>query len=115
MQLHFFLTTPFLGLMYYFVPKAAERPVYSYRLSIIHFWSLIFLYIWSGPHHLLNSSLPDWAQTMGDCFFNSFDCTIVGWDDQRASNAKGRMGSFKNRSSIEVYGGWDHVLRDVYF
>ena len=64
----FFLTTPFLGLMYYFVPKAAERPVYSYRLSIIHFWSLIFLYIWSGPHHLLNSSLPDWAQTMGTVF-----------------------------------------------
>lgn len=64
----FFLTTPFLGLMYYFVPKAAERPVYSYRLSIIHFWSLVFLYIWSGPHHLLNSSLPDWAQTMGTVF-----------------------------------------------
>ncbi len=64
----FFLTTPFLGLMYYFVPKAADRPVFSYRLSIIHFWSLIFLYIWSGPHHLLNSSLPDWAQTMGVVF-----------------------------------------------
>lgn len=64
----FFLTTPFLGLMYYFVPKAANRPIYSYRLSIIHFWSLIFLYIWSGPHHLLNSSLPDWAQTMGVVF-----------------------------------------------
>ncbi len=64
----FFLTTPFLGLMYYFVPKAAERPVFSYRLSIIHFWSLIFLYIWSGPHHLLNSSLPNWAQTMGTVF-----------------------------------------------
>jgi cytochrome c oxidase cbb3-type subunit I/II len=64
----FFLTTPFLGLMYYFVPKAAERPVYSYRLSIIHFWSLVFLYIWAGPHHLLNTSLPDWAQTMGVVF-----------------------------------------------
>ena len=64
----FFLTTPFLGLMYYFLPKAAERPVYSYRLSIIHFWSLIFLYIWAGPHHLLYSSLPDWAQSLGTVF-----------------------------------------------
>jgi cytochrome c oxidase cbb3-type subunit I/II len=64
----FFLTTPFLGLMYYFVPKAIGRPVYSYRLSIIHFWSLVFLYIWAGPHHLLNTSLPEWAQTMGMVF-----------------------------------------------
>lgn len=64
----FFLTTPFLGLMYYFLPKAANRPVYSYRLSIIHFWSLIFIYIWAGPHHLLYSSLPDWAQNLGVVF-----------------------------------------------
>jgi len=64
----FFLTTPFLGLMYYFVPKAANRPVYSYKLSIIHFWSLIFLYIWAGPHHLLYSSLPDWVQALGVVF-----------------------------------------------
>lgn len=64
----FFLTTPYLGLMYYFVPKAANRPVYSYRLSIIHFWSLIFIYIWAGPHHLLYSSLPDWAQSLGVVF-----------------------------------------------
>ncbi len=64
----FFLTTPFLGLMYYFVPKAANRPVYSYRLSIIHFWALIFLYIWAGPHHLLYTSLPDWAQSLGVAF-----------------------------------------------
>ena len=64
----FFLTTPFLGLMYYFVPKAANRPVYSYRLSIIHFWSLIFLYIWAGPHHLLYSALPEWAQNLGVVF-----------------------------------------------
>lgn len=64
----FFLTTPFLGLMYYYLPKAAERPVYSYRLSIIHFWSLIFLYIWAGPHHLLNTSLPEWAQTLAVAF-----------------------------------------------
>ena len=64
----FFLTTPFLGLMYYFVPKAANRPVYSYRLSIVHFWSLIFIYIWAGPHHLLYSTLPDWAQNLGVAF-----------------------------------------------
>lgn len=64
----FFLTTPFLGLMYYFVPKVANRPVYSYRLSIIHFWSLIFIYIWAGPHHLLYSALPDWAQNLGVVF-----------------------------------------------
>ena len=64
----FFLTTPYLGLMYYFLPKAANRPVFSYRLSIIHFWGLIFLYIWAGPHHLLYSSLPDWAQSLGMVF-----------------------------------------------
>ena len=64
----FFLTTPFLGLMYYFVPKAANRPVYSYKLSIVHFWSLIFIYIWAGPHHLLYSALPDWAQSLGVTF-----------------------------------------------
>ncbi len=64
----FFLTTPYLGLMYYFMPKAAGRPVYSYRLSIIHFWSLIFIYIWAGPHHLLYSSLPNWAQSLGTVF-----------------------------------------------
>ncbi|HEY6143375.1 MAG TPA: cytochrome-c oxidase, cbb3-type subunit I [Flavobacterium sp.] len=64
----FFLTTPFLGLMYYFVPKVANRPVYSYRLSIIHFWSLIFLYIWAGPHHLLYTALPTWAQNLGVVF-----------------------------------------------
>ncbi|MFM1745533.1 MAG: hypothetical protein RLZZ630_1470 [Bacteroidota bacterium] len=64
----FFLTTPYLGLMYYFVPKAANRPVYSYRLSIIHFWALIFIYIWAGPHHLLYSALPDWAQSLGTVF-----------------------------------------------
>jgi cytochrome c oxidase cbb3-type subunit I/II len=64
----FFLTTPILGLMYYFLPKAANRPVYSYRLSIIHFWALIFLYIWAGPHHLLYTALPDWAQSLGTVF-----------------------------------------------
>src|SRR5210317_479905 len=64
----FFLTTPFLGLMYYFLPKAANRPVYSYRLSIIHFWSLIFIYIWAGPHHLHYTALPEWASTLGMLF-----------------------------------------------
>jgi cytochrome c oxidase cbb3-type subunit 1 len=64
----FFLTAGFLGMMYYFVPKRAGRPVYSYRLSILHFWSLCFIYIWAGPHHLLYTSLPDWAQTLGMTF-----------------------------------------------
>ncbi len=64
----FFLTTPFLGVMYYFIPKVANRPVFSYRLSIVHFWSLIFLYIWAGPHHLLYTALPDWAQSLGTVF-----------------------------------------------
>jgi cytochrome c oxidase cbb3-type subunit I/II len=64
----FFLTTPVLGMMYYFVPKASNRPIYSYKLSIIHFWALIFLYIWAGPHHLLYSALPDWAQALGVVF-----------------------------------------------
>ncbi len=64
----FFLTAGFLGIMYYFIPKQAERPVYSYRLSIVHFWSLIFLYIWAGPHHLHYTALPDWAQTLGMVF-----------------------------------------------
>ncbi|MDX1680491.1 MAG: cbb3-type cytochrome c oxidase subunit I, partial [Akkermansiaceae bacterium] len=64
----FFLTTPILGIMYYFLPKAANRPVYSYRLSIVHFWSLVFIYIWAGPHHLLNTSLPHWLQMLGMLF-----------------------------------------------
>jgi len=64
----FFLTTPYLGLMYYFLPKMANRPIYSYKLSILHFWALIFIYIWAGPHHLLYTSLPDWAQSLGTVF-----------------------------------------------
>jgi len=64
----FFLTTPVLGLMYYFMPKAADRPVFSYKLSIIHFWSLIFVYIWAGPHHLLYTAIPGWAQALGTTF-----------------------------------------------
>ncbi len=64
----FFLTAGFLGIMYYFIPKQAQRPVYSYRLSIVHFWTLIFLYIWAGPHHLHYTALPDWAQVLGMVF-----------------------------------------------
>ena len=64
----FFLTTPFLGLMYYFLPKAAERPIFSYRLSIVHFWSLVFIYIWAGPHHLQYTAVPEWAATLGMIF-----------------------------------------------
>lgn len=64
----FFLTTPILGIMYYYLPKAAERPVYSYRLSVVHFWSLVFIYIWAGPHHLLNTALPGWLQSLGMIF-----------------------------------------------
>ena len=64
----FFLTAGFLGMMYYFVPKQAGRPVYSYRLSVVHFWSLIAIYMWAGPHHLHYTSLPDWAQTLGMVF-----------------------------------------------
>jgi cytochrome c oxidase cbb3-type subunit I len=64
----FFLTAGFLGIMYYFIPKRANRPIYSYRLSILHFWSLIFIYMWAGPHHLLYTALPDWAQTLGMTF-----------------------------------------------
>jgi cytochrome c oxidase cbb3-type subunit I/II len=64
----FFLTTPILGIMYYYIPKAANRPVYSYRLSVVHFWSLVFIYIWAGPHHLLNTALPHWLQALGMLF-----------------------------------------------
>ncbi|MBI9063039.1 MAG: cytochrome-c oxidase, cbb3-type subunit I [Marinilabiliaceae bacterium] len=64
----FFLTTPYLGLMYYYIPKASNRPVYSYRLSIVHFWSFLFIYIWAGPHHLLYTALPEWAQSLGTVF-----------------------------------------------
>jgi cytochrome c oxidase cbb3-type subunit I/II len=93
----FFLTTPVLGLMYYFIPKAANRPVYSYRLSIVHFWALIFIYIWAGPHHLLYTALPDWAQSLGTVFsimliFPSWGGMINGlltlrgaWDKVRES------------------------------
>ncbi|MEZ5827654.1 MAG: cbb3-type cytochrome c oxidase subunit I [Hyphomicrobiales bacterium] len=74
----FFLTAGFLGMMYYFVPKRAERPIYSYRLSVVHFWSLIFIYIWAGPHHLHYTALPDWAQTLGMTFSVFFVDAVVG-------------------------------------
>lgn len=94
----FFLTTPFLGLMYYFLPKAANRPIYSYRLSIIHFWSLIFIYIWAGPHHLLYSSLPDWAQNLGVVF--SVMLIAPSW------------GGMIN-GLLTLRGAWDKVRTDV--
>lgn len=94
----FFLTTPYLGLMYYFVPKAADRPVYSYRLSIIHFWALIFLYIWAGPHHLLYTSLPDWAQSLGVVF--SVMLIAPSW------------GGMLN-GLLTLRGAWDKVRDDV--
>ncbi len=93
----FFLTTPFLGLMYYFLPKAANRPVYSYRLSIIHFWALIFLYIWAGPHHLLYSALPDWAQSLGTVF--SLMLIAPSW------------GGMLN-GLLTLRGAWDRVRED---
>ncbi len=94
----FFLTTPYLGLMYYFIPKAANRPVYSYRLSIIHFWALIFLYIWAGPHHLLYTSLPDWAQSLGVVF--SVMLIAPSW------------GGMIN-GLLTLRGVWDKVREDV--
>ncbi len=94
----FFLTTPYLGLMYYFIPKAANRPVYSYRLSIIHFWALIFLYIWAGPHHLLYTALPDWAQSLGTVF--SVMLIAPSW------------GGMIN-GLLTLRGAWDKVREDV--
>jgi len=93
----FFLTTPYLGLMYYFLPKAAERPVFSYRLSIIHFWALIFIYIWAGPHHLLYTALPDWAQSLGMVF--SVMLVAPSW------------GGMLN-GLLTLRGAWDKVRQD---
>lgn len=130
----FFLTTPYLGLMYYFLPKAAERPVYSYRLSIIHFWALIFIYIWAGPHHLLYTALPDWAQSLGVVFsimliapswggmINGLFTLRGAWDKVREepilkfmvvavtaygmSTFEGPMLSLKNVNAIAHYTDW---------
>lgn len=93
----FFLTTPFLGIMYYFIPKAANRPIFSYRLSIVHFWALIFLYIWAGPHHLLYTALPDWAQSLGVVF--SFMLIAPSW------------GGMVN-GLLTLRGAWDKVRTD---
>jgi cytochrome c oxidase cbb3-type subunit 1 len=93
----FFLTAGFLGLMYYFIPKRAERPVYSYRLSIIHFWALIFLYIWAGPHHLHFTALPDWAQTLGMTF------SIMLWMPSWGGMINGLM---------TLAGAWDRLRTD---
>ncbi|GAB3713547.1 cytochrome-c oxidase, cbb3-type subunit I [Spirosoma flavus] len=94
----FFLTTPYLGMMYYFLPKMANRPVYSYRLSILHFWALIFIYIWAGPHHLLYSSLPDWAQSLGVVF--SIMLIAPSW------------GGMIN-GLLTLRGAWDKVREDA--
>ena len=93
----FFLTAGFLAMMYYFVPKQAERPVYSYRLSIVHFWSLIFLYIWAGPHHLHYTALPDWAQTLGMVF------SVMLWMPSWGGMINGLM---------TLNGAWDKIRTD---
>ena len=93
----FFLTTPYLGLMYYYLPKAANRPIFSYRLSIIHFWALIFIYIWAGPHHLLYTALPDWAQSLGMVF--SIMLIAPSW------------GGMLN-GLLTLRGAWDKVRED---
>jgi cytochrome c oxidase cbb3-type subunit I/II len=93
----FFLTTPILGIMYYFIPKAADRPVYSYRLSIIHFWALVFIYIWAGPHHLLNTSLPHWLQTFGMLF------SLMLWAPSWAGMLNGLL---------TLRGAWDKLRTD---
>ncbi len=93
----FFLTAGFLGIMYYFVPKRAERPIYSYRLSIVHFWSLIFLYIWAGPHHLHYTALPDWAQTLGMTF------SVMLWMPSWGGMINGLM---------TLSGAWDKLRTD---
>lgn len=130
----FFLTTPFLGLMYYYLPKAVNRPIYSYKLSIIHFWSLIFLYMWAGPHHLLYQALPEWAQALGTTFsimliapswggmINGFLTLRGAWDKVRDSAAlkffvvaltaygmatfEGPMMSLKNVNAITHFTDW---------
>jgi cytochrome c oxidase cbb3-type subunit I/II len=93
----FFLTTPILGIMYYYVPKAAGRPVYSYRLSVVHFWSLVFIYIWAGPHHLLNTSLPQWLQSLGMLF------SLMLWAPSWGGMLNGLL---------TLRGAWDKVRTD---
>ena len=93
----FFLTTPILGIMYYFLPKAADRPVYSYKLSVVHFWSLVFLYIWAGPHHLLNTALPNWLQLLGMTF------SLMLWAPSWGGMLNGLL---------TLRGGWDKLRTD---
>jgi cytochrome c oxidase cbb3-type subunit I/II len=136
----FFLTTPFLGFMYYFIPKAANRPIYSYRLSIVHFWALIFIYIWAGPHHLLYTALPGWAQSLGVVFsvmliapswggmINGLFTLRGAWDRVRKdpvlkfmvvgvtaygmATFEGPMMSFKNVNAIVHY--TDYIIAHVH-
>ncbi len=93
----FFLTTPFLGLMYYFLPKAAGRPVFSYKLSILHFWSLVFIYIWAGPHHLHYTAIPEWASTLGMLF------SVILWMPSWGGMLNGLL---------TLRGAWDRVAKD---
>ena len=93
----FFLTTPILGIMYYYIPKAANRPVYSYRLSVVHFWSLVFIYIWAGPHHLLNTALPHWLQALGMLF------SLMLWAPSWGGMLNGLL---------TLRGAWDKLRRD---
>ena len=98
----FFLTTPILGIMYYFLPTAAGRPVYSYRLSVIHFWSLVFIYIWAGPHHLLNTSLPNWLQSLGMLFSLMLWAPSLGGDVERSADPPWRLGQTADRSRSKI-------------
>ncbi|MGZ5999049.1 MAG: cytochrome-c oxidase, cbb3-type subunit I, partial [Rhizomicrobium sp.] len=93
----FFLTAGFLAIMYYFIPKRADRPVYSYRLSIVHFWTLIFIYIWAGPHHLLYTALPEWTQTLGMTF------SVILWMPSWGGMINGLM---------TLSGAWDKLRTD---
>ncbi|MCH6257257.1 cytochrome-c oxidase, cbb3-type subunit I [Puniceicoccaceae bacterium K14] len=93
----FFLTTPILGIMYYYLPKAANRPVYSYRLSVVHFWSLVFIYIWAGPHHLLNTALPGWLQSLGMIF------SLMLWAPSWGGMLNGLL---------TLRGAWDKLRKD---
>ena len=107
----FFLTTPFLGVMYYFIPKAANRPVFSYRLSIVHFWSLIFLYIWAGPHHLLYTALPDWAQSLGTVFSVMLIAPSWGGMVNGLLTLRGAWDRVRERPGAQVHGRRRHRLR----
>ena len=99
--------------MYYFLPKAAERPVFSYKLSIIHFWSLVFIYIWAGPHHLHYTSVAAWASSLGNDFFPDALDAKLGWDDQWIVDTSRGVESGGGRSGAQVFRCRHHVLRNV--